>query len=215
VLRALLVALDRWVRDGRAPPGSNYPRIADGTLISVEAFKRTFPHIPHFALPETNLQPPRLDLGSRFEKERIADKVPPVVGQPFVTLVPRPDEDGLDQGGIALPELQVPLGTYTGFNTRTEAAGFPWATSRWDGSFVPFPRTESERRATGDSRRSLEVRYFDRGDYVSKVKRAAATVADQGFLLPEETDQLVREAGELYDRVTAHDPTDTSCAYLH
>ena len=32
VLRALLVALDRWVRNGAEPPPSRYPRIADGTL---------------------------------------------------------------------------------------------------------------------------------------------------------------------------------------
>ena len=131
-----------------------------------------------------------------------------------MTLVPRPDEDGLDQGGIALPELQVSLGTYTGFNTRTEAAGFPWATSRWDGSFVPFPRTEAERRASGDSRRSLEARYAHRADYVGKINRAATAVADKGFLLPEEVEALIREAGELYDRVTTHDPADTSCTYL-
>jgi hypothetical protein len=214
VLRALLVALDRWVRDGTEPPASSYPRIADGTLISVEDFKRMFPHIPHFRLPETNLQPSRLDFGNRFEKERIADEVPPVMGQPFVTLVPRPDEDGLDQGGIVLPELQVPLGTYTGFNTRTEAAGFPWATSRWDGSFVPFPRTEGERRASGDSRRSLELRYASRAGYIEKIQRAATGVAAKGFLLAEEVRPLTLEADELYDRVTTHDPADTSCAYL-
>ena len=100
----------------------------------------------------------------------------------------------------------------TRFNTRTEAAGFPWATSRWDGSFVPFPRTEAERRASGDSRRSLEARYAHRADYVGKVNRAATAVADKGFLLPEEVDALIREAGELYDRVTA--PGRTSCTYV-
>ncbi len=56
VMRALLVALDRWVREGTEPPASSYPQIADGTLISVEAYKRAFPPIPHFRLPETNLQ---------------------------------------------------------------------------------------------------------------------------------------------------------------
>ena len=49
--------------------------------------------------------------------------------------MPKPDADGLDQGGIALPEVLVPLGTRTGFNTRNDTAGFPWATGRWDGSF--------------------------------------------------------------------------------
>jgi hypothetical protein len=214
VMRALLVALDRWVRDGTEPPASRYPRIADSTLISVEAYKRAFPRIPDFRLPETNLQPPRLDFGSRFESERIADNIPPLAGPPFVTLVPKPDEDGLDQGGIAMPELQVPLGTRTGFNTRTEAVGFPWATSRWDGSFVPFPRTETERLASGDPRRSLEARYLDRADFIGKTRAAADEAVMAGELLAEDVDALVEEAGTLYDRVIAHDPADKRCKYL-
>jgi hypothetical protein len=32
--RALLVALDHWVRDGIAPPASRYPRLADETLVA-------------------------------------------------------------------------------------------------------------------------------------------------------------------------------------
>jgi len=36
------------------------------------------------------------------------------MGKPFESLVPKPDVDGLDQGGIALPEVLVPLGTRTG-----------------------------------------------------------------------------------------------------
>lgn len=214
VLRALLVALDRWMRDGTEPPASRYPRIADGTLISVDDYKRAFPAIPDVMLPETNLQPPRLDFGRRFENERIADTIPPVGGPPFVTLVPKPDEDGLDQGGIALPGLQVPLGTYTGFNTRIEVAGFPWATSRWDGSFIPFPRTEAERNASQDPRRSIASRYADRADYVEKTRAAAAKAVESRYLLEEDAGAVVEAAGELYDRVMAHDATDTSCTYL-
>ena len=214
VLRALLMALDRWLRDGTQPPANNYPRIADGTLITVDAYKRAFPRIPHFRLPESNLRPPRLDFGSRFETERIADNIPPLAGVPFVTLVAKPDADGLDQGGIALPEVLVPLGTRTGFNTRSDGAGFPWATSRWDGSFVPFPRTEAERLASGDPRRSLEARYADRADYVDRMRAAAAGVVKKGLLLPAEVGALMREAGELYDRIITHDPADTSCTYL-
>src|SRR5262245_25484659 len=128
VMRALMLAFDRWVRDGVEPPPSTYPRIADGTLVTIAAHAQAFPRIPDFRLPEGNLRPPRLDLGRRFETDRITDEVPPTMGKPFETLVPNPDADGLDQGGIALPEMLVPLGTRTGFNTRNDAAGFPWAT---------------------------------------------------------------------------------------
>ena len=109
VMRALMLAFDRWVRDGVEPPPSTYPRIADGTLVTVAAHARAFPRIPDFRLPEGNLHPPRLDFGGRFETDRIADEVPPIMGKPFETLVPKSDADGLDEGGIALPELLAPL----------------------------------------------------------------------------------------------------------
>ncbi len=214
VMRALLLALDDWVRDGTEPPPSTYPRIADGTLVTLAAQRGTFPRIANFRLPESNLRPPRLDLGARFETERVADQVPPVMGEPFVTLVPRPDADGNDQGGISPPELRVPLGTRTGFNTRNDAAGFPWATGRWDGSFLPFARTEAERQAAGDPRPSLEARYAGRGAFEAKVRSAAVATAGEGFLLAEDVDALVSEAGGLYDRIMAHDPADPSCRYL-
>ncbi len=214
-MRALMVAFERWVRDDIEPPPSTYPRIADGTLITVKDFKRTFPRIPNFRLPENNLRPPRLDFGPRFDSERIADIVPPIVGPAFGALVPKPDADGLDLGGIRLPEMLAPLGTRTGFNTRNAAAGFPWATGRWDGSFVPFARTEAERRAAGDPRPSLATRYADRTAYEAEVRAAAADVVRQGFLLPDETDALVADAGGLYDRILAHDPADPSCRYMY
>ena len=213
-MRPLVLALERWVRDGTTPPPSTHPRIADGTLVSVAAYGESFPRIPGFRLPTGNLQPPRLDLGARFARERIADTVPPHMGSPYRTLVPRPDEDGLDQGGIALPEMLVPLGTRTGFNLRNEAVGFPWATGRWDGSFVPFARSEAERAAAGDPRPSLAARHRDRADYEAKVRAAAAAVVKQGFLLSDEVDDLVTEAGALYDRILRHDPAAKSCGYL-
>jgi Alpha/beta hydrolase domain len=213
-MRALMLAFDRWVRDGIEPPPSTYPRIADGTLVTVAAHALAFPRIPDFRLPEGNLHPPRLDFGGRFETDRVADEIPPTMGEPFETLVPKPDADGLDQGGIALPELLVPLGTRTGFNTRNDSAGFPWATGRWDGSFMPFPRTDAERQASGDPRASLEARYANRAAYEAKVRSVAADVVGRGFLLPEDVDALVDEAGGLYDRIMAHDPADRSCDYL-
>ena len=103
-MRALLLALDRWVRDGSEPPPSTYPRIAEGTLVTVAAYKAAFPRIPGLTLPEGNLRPPRLDFGPRFAAERIADFVPPRPDKPLETLVPRPDADGNDEGGVRSPQ---------------------------------------------------------------------------------------------------------------
>jgi hypothetical protein len=213
-MRALLLALDSWVRDNTEPPRSTYPHISDGTLVTVEAYKAAFPKIPGLAMPESNLRPPRLDFGPRFDDQRIPDFVPPRADRPFETLVPKPNSDGLDQGGIELPEVLVPLGTRLPFNTRNEAAGFPWATARWDGSFIPFPRNEAERQGLDDPRPSLAARYANRADYVAKLRAAAERVASAGFLRTEEIETVVSEGGAFYDRIMAHGPADRSCEYL-
>jgi len=49
----------------------------------------------------------------RNGKEGIVSFEPPKVGKPFAVLVPQSDANGNDQGGVSLPELQVPLATYT------------------------------------------------------------------------------------------------------
>ena len=47
-IRALLVALDEWVVNGREPPPSRLPRIADGTLVRAEsvAWPKLAPLVP-------------------------------------------------------------------------------------------------------------------------------------------------------------------------
>ena len=120
VLRALQVALDNWVSDGIEPPASAYPRIDRGELLSAAEHKKNFPRVPGLRHPGVNLQPPRINYGDRFWTEGIMTVMPPEMGEPYVTMVPNFDEDGNGVGGIRLPELQVPLGTYQGWNPRHE-----------------------------------------------------------------------------------------------
>jgi hypothetical protein len=160
------------------------------------------------------LREPRLDFGPRFASEGIADHVPPVQGPPFETRVPAPDADGNDRGGVRLIELQAPLGTHTGWNQRAPDTGFPWATARFDGSFVPFARTEAERRSSDDPRPSIESRYPTRSAFLAKVRMAAKHEVAAGFLLSEDVERAVSENLALYDRIMAHAPEDQSCRYL-
>jgi len=213
-MRALIVALDRWTGGGAPPPDSAYPQIADGTLVSIAAYRAAFPQGIGIAPPADNLHPDRLNFGQRFRREGIADYIPPIHGASYVTRVPLPDADGNDKGGVRLVELQAPLGTHTGWNQRDPATGFAWATARWDGSFLPFARTEAERRASGDPRPSLELRYPTRADYIAKVRAAAARVVAAGFLLPEDVERTVKENLGLYDRIMARDRSDKGCEYL-
>jgi hypothetical protein len=62
LLRATLVALDRWVKDGR-PRRSRHPRVADGTLVVVAAPQAAIPGITPAKGPNPR---PRFDYGPDF-----------------------------------------------------------------------------------------------------------------------------------------------------
>jgi hypothetical protein len=59
---------------------------------------------------------------------------------------------------------------------------------------LPFARTKGEREANGDPRHSLEERYRDKADYVTKVRQAAATLEREGYLLAEDVHRIVDRA---------------------
>ncbi len=214
-MRALILALDRWAKDGTLPPDSAYPHLTDGTLVTVAAYRAAFPKGIGLAPPQDDLHEDRLEFGPRFSSLGIADVVPPRHGQSFDSRVPSPDSDGNDRGGVRLIELEVPVGTHTGWNERSAAIGFPWADARFDGSFQPFARTEAERMAAGDPRPSLEARYPTRDDFIRKVRAAAAQEVSAGFLLPEDVERAVAENVGMYDRILAHESDDQTCDYLY
>lgn len=214
-MRALILALDRWVGMSAPPPASAYPQIADGTLVTVDIYRAAFPTGFGIAPPVQNLREPRLDFGSRYPTRGIADHAPPLKGTAFETRVPAPDVDGNDRGGVRLVELQVPLGTHTGWNQRAPETGFGWATARFDGSFVPFARTENERRAVGDPRLSINERYVNRDEFMAKIQQAIANQVSAGLMLEEDTERAIGKNIGLYDRIVTRDPTDRGCAYLY
>lgn len=213
-MRALIVALDEWTVNGKLPPASAYPSLADGTLTTVADYRAIFPKGLGITPPQQNLREPRLNFGPRFAWQGIADTVPPKHGDDYETRVPTPDADGNDRGGVRLVELQAPLGTHTGWNLRAPETGFAWATSRFDGSFVPFARTEAERIAAGDPRPSLEMRYSGREAYAAAVKAAAERQVAAGLLLREDVERTMNKNLGLYDRILARDPADQGCGYL-
>ncbi len=186
ILRALLVALDKWVSDGAEPPASRYPRIDNGTLVNLETFRQQFPRIPGVNLPKAYYHPARLDFGPRFHTEGIADVIPPKMGPCFQTLVPAVDSDGNDIAGIHLPDVAVPLGTYTGWNLRAAPFGAEGKLSRLDGMYLPFARTAQQRSQLGDPRPAVHQRYPTRADYLARMTEAALQLQQQGFLLPDD-----------------------------
>ena len=74
-------------------------------------------------------------------------------------LVPQVDRDGNELAGIHLPEIAVPLATYTGWNLRDPSIGAPEQREAFEGSYLAFPRTAAERDKSGDPRKSIAERY--------------------------------------------------------
>jgi len=205
--RAMLVNLDQWVSEGVEPPPSRFPRIADGELITAEEHGRRFPKIPEMRHPGRNLQPPRVEYGPRFWTEGVFTTVPPEMDEPYPTLVPAFDDDGNGLGGVRLPELTVPLGTFQGWNPRAAEYGAPDFMTRFDGSFWVFPGTEADRVASGDPRRSVEARYASHQEYVDRVAVVARGLEADRLLLAEDAERLIAFAGQLF---WPPEPTDTA-----
>lgn len=179
VLRALLTRLDRWIAADTAPPDSRIPRIADGTLVSLEAYRGAFPKIPGVDAPGMLNRPLRLDF----------DTVPPgKMGDPYLTLVPAVDADGNERSGIRLPQIAVPRATYTGWNER---ADLPGVLSDLDGAYLEFAKTKAEREKSGDPRLSLDERYASDEERQRQAAEVLRGLAADGFLLDEDVKRLM------------------------
>jgi hypothetical protein len=199
-LRALLVALTGWIKTGEAPPPSTYPTLRAGTLVRADA--RRNPTIPGLTFPTAPYTPHRLSFGEDGETKGIVVREPPVVGAPYVTLVPKADSLGNELGGIQSVELRVPLASYLPWQLRTLPP-----TDRlvsFQGTFVPLQRVEADRRRSGDSRPSLERLYPSREAFLTAVDRATATLVSQRFLLPEDVRAARDRMERTWDWVNTH-----------
>jgi hypothetical protein len=196
--RALITDMDQWVKDGTPPPASTYPKIADAKLVPLS--KWIFPKIPGVNTPhEINLAY-HLDFGPQW-KDGIVSLEPPKVGKPFPGLVPQSDADGNDLGGVSLPELQVPLATYTGWNLRDPGIGLGDLRLSFYGSFIPFAKTAAEREKSGDPRLSIAERYASREQYLGKFAEAAMKLIHERFLLREDLPAMLERGEREWDEV--------------
>ena len=177
VMRALVLALHRWVYDGASPPASRIPTRQAGTLVSAQDSAAGFPSIPgaiHIG-----------DLNPTLVTHTAGDQTR------YTSLVPKTDADGNDLAGIRLPDIAAPLGTATGWALRADVPGA--MCGNW-GQFIPFARTKAEREASGDPRLSLAERYPSRAAYVDAIRRSVAALQDQGLLLADDAAAYIADA---------------------
>jgi hypothetical protein len=188
-MRALVVSMQKWVSDGTQPPASQYPQLGNGTLVKASAV--AFPTIPGVQSPKT------LSAGSRAASD-LAPGIP-VAGAPLPFLVPQVDADGNERAGIRLPEVSVPLATYTGWNFRNSTIGGTDQLVALLGSYIPFAQTKGERDPKHDPRRSIEERYPSRDAYMEMINKAAAALVKDGYLLAEDVAPVTKRAADHWE----------------
>ena len=195
VLRALWVALDEWSTKGIAPPPSAVPRLGDGTLVPpVPQSGVGFPKIP--GVTYTGLMSTRylFNYGPDFYSTGVMAINPPAIKPPvfnnkengpiYPSYVPKTDADGNDVAGVRLPDVTVPLATYTGWALRSG----PQANDGCEaaGQYIPFPKTKADRMNSGDPRLSVEERYPSLSAYSSAVEKAIDDMIAKRLLLSED-----------------------------
>ena len=192
-LRGLLVALDRWITDATEPPPSRYSKLGSGTLVEFDEL--SFPKIPGVDLLANVSIAYALDHGPELRSKGVITQEPPRLGHAYPFLVPQVDAYGNEIDGLRSPELIVPLATYTGWLPTNPDSGV--------GMFIPLPKTDAERAARGDPRLSIEDLYGSRDRYLDRVAEAATIQIEDGYLLAEDLDGILEQAGSRWDFVMA------------
>jgi hypothetical protein len=199
VQRALWEDLDQWSTKGVAPPRSRVPLLRDGTLVRPPlAGDKLYVGIPGVTYTGLKTTRYRFNCGPNFYATGIPTINPPVITPPYEdnpangpiypSYVPKVDSDGNDIAGIRLPELTVPLATYTGWGLRSGV----WANDGCEasGQYIPFEATKAARIAAGDPRPSVQERYPSFAMYRAAVMDAIDDLVKNRFMLCQDTEAV-------------------------
>jgi len=189
-MRALVLALDAWVKDGKEPPRNMIPRIAEKSLVGWKQKESGWPGIPGISYPQVIHQPSFLYRGPDWYTSRIASIEPPHVKESYGVRVPACGPDGNERGTLNLPAISVPVATYTSWNMRDDSIGAAGELLGLQGGYIPFARTKAEREKSGDPRPALLERYRDFADYESQYLATAQKLEAEKYLLAEDLPRL-------------------------
>ena len=201
VQRALFVALDKWITTGALPPPSQFPKLSDGTLVKPDQASTGFPRIPGMTYTGFKTTRYLFNYGPNFYKTGIPTINPPLFAPPYQdnpangpiypSFVPKTDADGNDIAGIRLPEVQVPLATYTGWALRAAPHNDDGCEAA--GQYIPFPKTKVDRIESADPRLSVEERYGNFETYAARFEQAVNDLVRRGILLPFDAERMLKK----------------------
>jgi len=187
VERALIPALENWIVKNTAPPASQYPTVASGQLVASDRASVNFPDLSNVTVPSgatATPTPVSLNYSGNVNQLFVTDysNAVPVadLSKQYTVLVPKVDANGNETSGIKMPELAVPVATYTGWNLRGTGHAVGEGCSS-TGSAIPFAVSPAT-KAASDPRTTLAQLYSGRADYQSKFGAAADALVAEGYL---------------------------------
>jgi hypothetical protein len=202
LMRAALNNLDSWVSGEKPAPPSRHPSLNDGTAVETYTLADKFAKLPNAQVNSKPTRAMRLDYGSETHLGRTI-KLPAEQGEQYPALVSDVNEDFNEIAGIRLPDISVPVATYTGWNLRHRDIGNPelviGITGGLAGWTLPMPATREARERSGDPRLSIEERYESRDDYLERVREAARKLADEGYMVEEDIERVTERCAVKYD----------------
>ena len=113
-------------------------------------------------------------------------------------MCPRVDADGLELGGVRMPDLDVPVATYTGWNPRHHDTGGTGQIISMNGSTYRSPLTAELRRISCDPRASIAERY-PAAMTTWHVSEPRPRPCKDRYMLEEDIDLAVEIAAERWD----------------
>lgn len=205
-MRALVVAMDEWIKDGREPPESRYPNIR--ALADWRRDADDWPKASGVEYPKVIQQPPLLDRGPLWKSKRIATIEPPRIVRDekdnsprhYRVLVPWVDRfDGnVIVGAIRHPAVRNSFGTYTSWNLRDESIGAAGELLALQGGYLPFPRTRADGDAVGD-RRPSRILHPDFDWFQEQNSGYCEGLIESRYLLAEDLPRLLALCKKYYD----------------
>jgi hypothetical protein len=174
--RALLTNREGWVKGTAKPLDSHYPSVTDGTLAVAT------PNPASTGRPDLASAGLRYNGGYNTLSVNDESVSPPVPGDRYY-VVPQltTDAQGNERAGVKMPDIAVPLATFTGYNLRKPG----YAAGQQNGlnsSQLAFATTPSTRKP-GDLRKSVKELYGSKAAYVDAVNHAVDQLVAEGFIL--------------------------------
>ena len=205
VERALIPALVAWAGKGTEPPASQYPTVASGNMVAPTQAATGFPNLESVTVPSGPAATPiplSLTFNGEYNQVFVTDysNAVPVVNtaKPYTILVPKVDANGNETTGVLVPDVSVPLATYTGWNYRGagHAIGDGCISN---GAAIPFAVSTAAQSGGVDSRTTLNALYGgSRSRYQAAVAKAADALVKEGYLLQDDaTNVFISNAAQI------------------